>query len=594
MFTASPLPPRQPKFPDLLLLAVTYFIAASATIVSTRFGGGVACLWIASPILVAYLTQTEPKNWWPPLIACAIASWLATALFGFGVAAAPAFSVINMAESALAAWLMNRSRLRAGLDSLPQVAALILFAGLIAPAVTGIAGAEASMVASGTSYWTNWLNWLTGHGLGAITILPIAILVMRGETSQWYRRSGGWMRFEALALMIFVAVTTTFVFAQDDLPLLFLPILPVIVATFRFGRFGAAMSLLLVTLLGGLFTLTGSGPATLIVGSALFHAQFYQFYTAVLVLITLPIAADLKHRKQLFEELQTSEARYRLVTDNATDIVVNLDVDGRVLYVSPSIQALAGYDEDDLTGTYASGLVHPEDVDAVRKCHFLSLAEPDRAHSVEYRGRTASGEYQWFETNTRGLIDSNGKPTGVVSVIRNISRRKDVEHRLKEAALTDPLTGLANRRAFNDAVDALIDAEVAGPACLALFDIDHFKRVNDEYGHDAGDRVLQKFAQVANQVTREGDLLARLGGEEFGLLLRGASLEAAARVCERVRGEFGSAITTIENGRDICVTVSAGVASLSPESSRADLLRSADAALYDAKHAGRNRLSLAA
>jgi diguanylate cyclase (GGDEF)-like protein len=160
----------------------------------------------------------------------------------------------------------------------------------------------------------------------------------------------------------------------------------------------------------------------------------------------------------------------------------------------------------------------------------------------------------------------------------------------RKAALTDSLTGIANRRAFFDAGEPLLERTLADrrPGALLLFDLDRFKEVNDTAGHQAGDRVLQGFSHLVAAALRPGDLFARLGGEEFACLLPDTPMAAALQLAERVRGQFAAA----PNGLATATTVSCGVAMASETGrSLSGLLANADRALYRAKADGRNRVA---
>ena len=164
-------------------------------------------------------------------------------------------------------------------------------------------------------------------------------------------------------------------------------------------------------------------------------------------------------------------------------------------------------------------------------------------------------------------------------------------HIYRTAAETDFLTRLLNRRAFREEAQALCVYQAARrePVSLLMFDLDHFKSINDRFGHALGDAALQVFAEVARSSMRAGDIIARLGGEEFAAIVP-APLETAVKIAERVRANFERAGVTID-GRPVGVTVSIGAASaLAPAVNIDDLLSRADDALYGAKHAGRNRV----
>lgn len=163
----------------------------------------------------------------------------------------------------------------------------------------------------------------------------------------------------------------------------------------------------------------------------------------------------------------------------------------------------------------------------------------------------------------------------------------------RRAAATDSLTGLCNRRAFDEALcDAVLAAEAKRmPLCLVTFDIDHFKAVNDQHGHAAGDAVLRGLAQTLREWARPGDVLARVGGEEFTIILPGTGHEEATPLAENLRrATAGEAFLAGAGGERLSVTISLGVAELRPGEPREALLTRADAALYAAKRQGRNRV----
>ena len=160
----------------------------------------------------------------------------------------------------------------------------------------------------------------------------------------------------------------------------------------------------------------------------------------------------------------------------------------------------------------------------------------------------------------------------------------------------DPLTGILNRRAFDRSVGALLEQMHAGRETMALLliDLDHFKSINDRFGHPAGDRVLQHFARAVEEELRKSDLFARYGGEEFVILLRGADLHDALQVAEKLRTRIADQVVEWE-GSPIGLTVSIGVAATSGQSvTLADLIARADRGLYGAKGSGRNRVVIAA
>jgi diguanylate cyclase (GGDEF)-like protein len=170
--------------------------------------------------------------------------------------------------------------------------------------------------------------------------------------------------------------------------------------------------------------------------------------------------------------------------------------------------------------------------------------------------------------------------------------RERIAHHYKQASLTDPLTGIPNRRAFLERCEALLGRSnfEQRPSMLLLLDVDNFKSVNDTYGHHVGDQVLVGFSRVVASVLRPNDVFGRLGGEEFGCLIPHASLKEGRDIAERIRAKTEATLLKVAENR-IGVTVSIGVAvSAGPDQAFTTLMLSADRALYRAKTNGRNRV----
>ncbi|MBK7454392.1 MAG: diguanylate cyclase [Anaerolineales bacterium] len=217
----------------------------------------------------------------------------------------------------------------------------------------------------------------------------------------------------------------------------------------------------------------------------------------------------------------------------------------------------------------------------------------------EFLAHKKNGESYWSSASISPIFDPNGNITHFVSVNRRYycpqsGRRKDPnhEHRTGKLAATDYLTGLHNRRYFMQrGVDEFKRAiRNNHPLALLMLDVDEFKKVNDTYGHEVGDTTLHQFAAPLNAVLREIDILGRLGGEEFAVLLPNTSLEDAFVLAERIRQTIAN--TTFEELREaLSITTSIGVTALYKNMTGIDdMLRNADTAMYQAKNGGRNRV----
>ncbi|MGE4470362.1 MAG: diguanylate cyclase [Desulfovibrio sp.] len=243
-------------------------------------------------------------------------------------------------------------------------------------------------------------------------------------------------------------------------------------------------------------------------------------------------------------------------------------------------------------------LIHPQD----RRELLQELRAGMQARAMrlrrDVRVHHQGGEYRWVELIGELTLDGEGRPGELSGIAVDIRHRKHTERRLQHEAVTDPLTRTSNRRTFMRELDELYGQAMAGqgPLSLLLMDLDHFKRINDTWGHPVGDAMLQAFAEFCRQSLREGDVLARIGGEEFAVLLPGTDAPNAAAVGERIRSAVCAAPVRHKEF-SIPLAVSLGSATVpdplprAPEiNSAGELFSWADRALYAAKRTGRNRL----
>lgn len=580
------------------LVGLGYLVLAAAAIELTRLSGGIALLWPAGGFLLGVLASVRRGHRPAIVVACVVASCLATIVLQQSLPAALGFGVANALEALLAFALLRRwNGGRLVFEDLTAVLHFVAAAGVAAPVVSGLVAAVSGQLAFGLPFGRTWFDWTAGHGLGALIATPLVTVMATREWQRWRgARAQDWAM--SAALLGLVAAVSLAVFAQEQIPLLFLPALPVLLVTFRMGRVGAAAALVIVAMVGGALTLLGHGPVMLVEGSAAFGLQFFQMFLGTLFLLALPPAAMLARQRRLHRRLQRSEAALRLLADNSTDVLLNLDLDGSIRFASTSVRHF-GFEPDALIGRDALEMIEPAHRDAVQAAHRAALAAPDTTFTVEYEARRHDGSVTWLETNTRAVRSEDGAVAGVVSAIRDVSHRKSVEHRLQAAADTDALTGLANRRPFVAMLDAAIGRADAGLAAgrgsvVALLDVDHFKGVNDRYGHAAGDAALVALAQLCRRELRGSDTIARLGGEEFGILLAGSGMDEAAAVCERLRAAIAAQPVLAAGAPAFRITASFGLAEVTAGTSGDAVLNAADRALYAAKHAGRNRLKIAA
>lgn len=327
-------------------------------------------------------------------------------------------------------------------------------------------------------------------------------------------------------------------------------------------------------------------------------------YVLALVMLIAVIGGVLVrqlHRGQhMAVALAEKEAHFRLLAEGSSDMVTRVGLDERLRYVSPSSVRIVGWRPNQLIGTPALAGINPEDLPEVQAIvDAMKRGEKDEARLTYRNSHRQNGEI-WLESTMRVTRKDNGRVDGVVAISRDITEHKKLETRLETLAIEDSLTGLANRRRFDEGLKEEWARAYRDRSSLALLmiDVDHFKAYNDEYGHPAGDACLRQIAKIiAAETQRAGDLAARYGGEEFAVLLPNIDAAICARVGERIRSAIHQAgLVHSTNPAAGCVTVSVGGATCRPALERtagvASLVEAADRALYAAKDAGRDRLMM--
>ncbi len=304
------------------------------------------------------------------------------------------------------------------------------------------------------------------------------------------------------------------------------------------------------------------------------------------------VDARIAERDAAEEERRHADEQYKLLAENASDVITVQDMSGKILYVSPSCEALFGWPPEELIGAPGIEHVHPDDAEASNAL-LLGLRAGREAVTHQYRYRRKDGRYVWVETAFHSLSGPDGdRPTEIQGATRDIAERKAMEEELARLAHEDPLTGLTNRRRFEEELDAELarTRRTAGSGAVLLIDLDRFKTVNDTHGHATGDTLLAGIAALLLERLRESDVVGRLGGDEFAALLPATDGRDARLAAEAI-------VKAIREHRRLgpglgAVTASVGIALFGPDPRMTSetVIAEADIAMYRAKEDGRDRV----
>ncbi|WP_328461026.1 sensor domain-containing diguanylate cyclase [Actinoplanes sp. NBC_00393] len=311
------------------------------------------------------------------------------------------------------------------------------------------------------------------------------------------------------------------------------------------------------------------------------RSQTLNLTLGAMLLIGVAGISVLGYRTQI--QRRRADERFQALFQHAPDLVSVLDGSGRIIFSSPSAKSVLGFETGALKGHTVFELLHPEDEPKMKEHLKALLADPAGVMRLQCRARSAEGEYRWFDFTASNQM-LNPSLEGVVINARDISENRAFQERLAHEAQHDPLTGLPNRRRMQDALGSSLHSS---SVAVLFVDLDGFKPVNDQYGHEVGDELLRQVADRLSACVRSGDVLSRVGGDEFVMLMPGVTPEDATGMSDRLR--YVLELPFRIAGQEITIGASIGL-HVAPVAGDPDTaLRAADHAMYAIKHAGGSR-----
>ncbi|WP_175425508.1 bifunctional diguanylate cyclase/phosphodiesterase [Trinickia violacea] len=588
----------------LLALVVTTLTCLASGALKTM-AGEIAPIWLTNAVLLTQMMVASRRRRYWVLVGGVLGNLVANLYVGESLGVSCSYSSSDIVEVLIALAFAPRISTVSELIR-PQPLARFLAGGvLFAPVVSGLLATTLLRGQLGGYLLPNLANWFVSDALSLAIFTPAALVFWTGEVAHLLRAD---QRRKTGFLLLLVFIVTMGVFGQSRFPLLYWALPPIVLLAFQADLAGVLVGLLLCLAIAVSFTLRGTGPLWVFPYEAMQGRIFaLQLFLVASLGIALPISATQAQRNRLFAMLREGERRYRVLAENATDIVMSMGLDGRLSYVSPRVSALLSYAPADLIGTHFAELGLPEDCDALAAA-IASAVSGGTEVSQTSRLRRSDGSTLWTETHIRSIIDPlSGKPEGLTATVRDITERKLTEQQIADEraelqglAFRDGLTGLFNRRHFDRELGRRWQHESRtdrrGFLAVIMADVDAYKSYNDCYGHQRGDDCLRTVAAaILSSASRVTDTVARYGGEEFALILPDTDGEGALIVAERIRRAVECLGIPHEASSSGVVTISVGVAvtQSGQDSDPAMLVGAADRALYTAKRQGRNCICVA-
>ncbi|WP_343072319.1 diguanylate cyclase [Qipengyuania soli] len=559
----------------------------------TQGEDGIAAVWPSSGIFVASLMHLGRQGRISTTAGVALASLLANYLGGVPILACFGYTIANLAEGWSVFFLMGGEKSRGELLAKPlnliRFAASAIVISCLSALVAGLLSTNLDL-----RFLSSWASTV---GLGMLIVAPFILFLVQHDN--------GYLRLNSLRafwVLLLVALTSFVAFGQAEIPLLFLPLIAISIATAVLGISGTSLALMVVAVIGSVLTIYNTGPVSGYFPTQHQQVLYMQVYILGLLISALPIGLLLAQRQRDLLELESSN-RFLTAAEKAARVGHwrYSPSEGRV-YLSGEARRLFGKEAEPRSIADIAALFHADDQARVAGILHQSL---QTGVPFVFEARVPGVQGQVFDTECRGELGTQARAEdyAIFGTIMDISERartirelalarSRAEREAKEVKLlaeTDHLTGIANRRKIiSDLGDAVRDAARHNELLtVAMIDVDHFKAINDSFGHEAGDRILQEMGTLLTDQFGGLGTVGRFGGEEFLVVARGVAASDLQPRCAELCSHVETRAWSVE-GLDK-VTISAGIAELGLGASEADLLKAADSALYFAKRGGRNR-----
>lgn len=601
----------------IFLLAVLYFIFARFGLVFAFLNPHVTAVWPPTGIALAAMLVWGYRFWPGIALGALLVNLSVSPNLWFAMAAAAGNTLEAVLGALLIRYVLGRQN---PLDSTRGIFAFVLCGVILGPVLSASAGVGGLLLTGGmpwSSFWAVWSTWWMGDAGGALVFAPL-ILAWR-EKPQW--------SVSAPVFFVLLILTGLAVFNSElrafPFPITYILLPFIIWAAFRLGHPGVTLTSFLVMVLATIGTLHGLGPFIRAnPNESLLQLQSFSTVFALMGLIltaaaterrraegSLRRAHDFLERQVLertadlrsanaqlqaeIEERRRAERQLRMaatVFDNSIEGIMVLDPDFRIVTVNKAFASITGYAPDAAHGRHPRFLwIRRHALESLRRIEQTLKSRGQWRGEIWGRYRSGEGHPIWLSISI--VKDELGRILNYVVGFTDITPLKDAEAHLKYLASHDPLTQLPNRHLFYESLrQALAQTHQQGRKLAVLFiDLDNFKAINDRFGHDVGDELLQAVAKRLQGCIRTEDVAARLGGDEFTVILREIkdSEEVAATV-HRMRQNLAAPYRMRQ--AELLVTPSIGI-SCFPEDGMdvQTLLRQADIAMYHAKELGRNQ-----
>jgi diguanylate cyclase (GGDEF)-like protein/PAS domain S-box-containing protein len=545
-------------------------------------------IWVVNAVLLVFIFRSRPTLTWPYFVVGLFANIVANYMNGAPIVFAVGFSVANSIEVLLPILFVRRQEyLQFYLKEFDRQTIALVISIPIACFIAASSAALLTVSINNPSITDIIFGWFSTDLLAMMAILPLGL----SATQIRFQKIMKVQRFIELIFIILVMMIVSYVSVRYIQIRFVVILMPLLYAAFRLTLFGTSIVFFFTSAMYIALLITGSN------NNLNYMSEFISVNSLLLSITLIPaliIAILIEERDEKSAQLQENEWRFRSAIRYSAIGMALVSPEGQCLIVNPALCSITGYSENELIKMKLLDMVHPDDLAEALDFKSRITQRKILSYRLEMRYIRKDGEFVWILLTESAVYNKMNKMLYFVDHIENITARKQMEDELLYQATHDLLTGLVNRREIELDTKLLIENPSHENEVSAIFfvDLDNFKYVNDSAGHAAGDELLRNIATIFVKNVEGFATVARIGGDEFAILLPGCSKERALSAAQVIIDKVKE-YQFWWDGKSYQIGVSIGITIFTPKKTTLDLLLShADTACYAAKNLGGNSVSV--
>lgn len=572
----------------LFIFFILYIIVAYISMNYTVYYDGHSTIWPADALMLAAIFSKQIKN----INAITIITFFANTFSHYACGYHGIVVLLYATISSLQIFLSNKSYIKfvgngVLFSEYKYIIKFNLYSGLVFPFISALLGTVANGISSGIFSLNDFAGWFFALSLGNITFTRPFTYILDGtlfKNIKNFAKSGLKKSFLASISISITLYAAYYVFHQIKYPFLFVTTSLVISNSLVSGEIFGSIVVMIIAVMATRATFDLLGPIALMQAGYLGRQAVLQTYLIFTVFTERAVSVLFMRNKTLAQNVAEKEQMLALIMVNSTDCMIDINRDGLCLWAGGASLPLLGCSNQNIQGKNLTDIlkISEKTSDSIK-----DFFDNEEKNCETFSATPLSNQNVSLSVSFRKSI-TDGVVSGAIVTVNDITEETNKIAVAVEKSEKDPLTHLLNRSGFYEKMKSVLNTS-GTPFCISYIDIDHFKTINDTYGHEAGDTILTGISNLMQSLIHPHDILSRFGGDEFVIVHLNTEIDSKSFFTNLVN-KIESATFTLKNNTTIKITISCGFTHHQSGKNLDTIIQEADNALYNAKESGRNQV----